>query len=259
MSTSFLSVATEEGVALITISRPPVNAINRELLSQLSATMDLYASDSSVRAIVIASGLPAIYSAGADIRELDTLDEAEGQAFVLRGQQLMNQLEALPKPIITAIRGACVGGGCELAMACDLRVAGQSSRFGQPEVNLGILPGWGGSQRLPRLIGKTMAMELLMTGEPITAEKALAIGLVNYVVPDEAALTMAMAMATKLASKSPIALAGIKRAVMDGLYSTLAHGLEVEAQQFQETHGTADAREGIRAFLEKRPPRSTGP
>ena len=258
MSETYVTVSTEDGVAVISLDRPPVNAMNREFVDQLGATLDRCAEDATVHAIVVGSELPTVFSGGADIREIDTLDEAGGEEFIRRGQALMNLLEALPKPTIAAVRGAAVGGGCELAMACDLRVAGTSSRFGQPEVNLGILPGWGGSQRLPRLLGKTRAMEILMVGEEITAETALTIGLVNWLVPDGEVLPAAIGLARKLSTKSPTALAAIKGAVHGGAHRPLDDGLKIEAQRYRDAFASADAREGIRAFLGKRPPRFTG-
>ena len=187
------------------------------------------------------------------------MDEAACRSFVEYGQGLMNRMEAVPKPIIAAVSGACVGGGCEMAMACDLRVAGLSARFAQPEVNLGVLPGWGGSQRLPRLVGKTRAMQMLMLGEALSAETALEIGLVNCVVSDEDVLPMTMDLARQLMDKSPTALASIKRAVQERSHQTLEDGLAMEARRYHEAFGSTDAREGMSAFLEKRKPRFAGP
>jgi enoyl-CoA hydratase len=165
----------------------------------------------------------------------------------------------MSKPVIAAINGVCVGGGMELAMACDLRVAAKSARFGQPEVNLGVISGWGGTQRLPRLVGKTRGLEMLMLGEQISAGEALAIGLVNRVVPDEALMDETMALCRKLAAKSPGALAKIKEAVELGLPQFLAEGLREEGRCYVEAYVAGDAREGIRAFLEKRPARFSSP
>ncbi len=258
MSAAYLKVSVENGIAAITMARPPVNAVDREFVQQLTAALDRCEADGAARAIVIASGFPSVFSGGADIREMEAMDEAGCLDFVRQGQGLMDRMEALPKPIIAAVNGACVGGGCELAMSCDLRVAGRSSSFGQPEVNLGVLPGWGGSQRMPRLVGKTKAMELLMTGEAISADRALDLGLVNLVVPDEEVLSSTMALAGKLLEKSPSALAAIKAAIHEGFSTSLAEGLEVEARQYREAFTAPDAREGMRAFLEKRAPRFTG-
>lgn len=255
MSSAYLTLASEGGVAVITMARPPVNAMNGEFVEQLSATLDRCEADPSVGAIVIVSGLTTVFSGGADIREMEEMDEAGCRDFVRRGQGLMDRMESLPKPIIAAIGGACVGGGCELAMACDLRVAGSSAGFGQPEVNLGLLPGWGGSQRLPRLIGKARGTELLMLGETISAQTALELGLVNRLVPDEEVLPAAMGLARQLLGQSTSALASIKRAVQEGMRTTLEEALKVEARRYHEAFQSPDAREGIRAFLEKRAPR----
>ena len=255
MSSQYLTLATEGGLAVITMTRPPVNAMDKEFVDQLSAFMDQCEADLSVRVIVFVSGLATVFSGGADIREMESMDEAGCLDFVRRGQGLMDRMESLPKPIIAAVGGACVGGGCELAMSCDLRVAGRSASFGQPEVNLGVIPGWGGSQRLPRLIGKTRATELLMVGEAISAQTALELGLINRLVPDEELLPAATGLARQLLAKSPAALASIKRAVQEGMRTTLEDALKVEARQYNEAFGSADAREGIRAFLEKRAPR----
>jgi enoyl-CoA hydratase len=164
----------------------------------------------------------------------------------------------IPKPILAAINGACVGGGMELAMACDLRIAAESARFGQPEVNLGVVSGWGGTQRLPRLVGKTRALELLMLGEQISADEARAMGLVNRVVPDDMLVAEVTTLARKLAAKSPVALAKVKESVEGGLGLPLAEGLGEEARCYVDAYVSEDAKEGIRAFLEKRPARFPG-
>lgn len=252
MPESYLSLDTGNGIAVITMARAPVNALSREFVDQILEAVQRCESDSSCRVIIIASEFPKVFCAGADIRELEKSRCSPDGWFIKLGQGLMDRLEALPKPIIAAVRGVAVGGGCELAMACDLRVAGTSSVFGQPEVNLGVLPGWGGSQRLPRLIGKTRAMEIMLTGETISADEALRLGLVNLVAPDELVLESAKELAGKLAVKSATGLAGIKLAVQEGL--SIAEGLKVEAKRFQEVAYAPDAGEGIASFLEKRQP-----
>ena len=258
MGDSYLDISSQEGLTVIRLNRAPVNAMNTAFTQQLSAALEACASDGAVGAIVISSAVPGIFSGGADIRELQVLDQAGCQAFIERGQALFNRIEGLPKPVIAAINGACVGGGSELAMACDLRVAGRSARFGQPEVNLGVVPGWGGTQRLPRLVGKARGMEMLMLGESIPAEAALSMGLVNQVVADEEVLPTSIALAGKLLGKSPIALAAVKRAVQQGLDQSLAEALKVEAECYLKAYGSGDSQEGIRAFLEKRAPRFIG-
>ena len=254
MPESYLSLDTQDSIAVITMARAPVNALSREFVDQLSEAAQRCESDSSCRVIIITSEFPKVFCAGADIRELEQSRGSPDGSLIKLGQGLMDRLEALPKPIIAAVRGVAVGGGCELAMACDLRVAGTSAVFGQPEVNLGVLPGWGGSQRLPRLIGKTRAMEIMLTGETISAEEALRLGLVNLVAPDEQVLEAAKELAGKLAAKSATGLAGVKLAVQEGLSLSIAEGLKVEAKRFQEVAYAPDAGEGIASFLEKRQP-----
>ncbi|MBI4199246.1 MAG: enoyl-CoA hydratase/isomerase family protein [Chloroflexi bacterium] len=254
---SLLEVSTYDTVTVLTLNRPPANALSSAFLGLLREAFEGCAREPT-RVVIIASALPTIFSAGADIRELRELDRAGAREFSARGQALWNDIEAFPKPVIAAVRGACVGGGCELAMACDLRVAGQSARFGQPEVNLGLVPGWGGTQRLPRLIGRTAALEMLLTGEPISADRALALGLVNRLVPDDQVLPEARRLADSLAGKPPLTLGMIKEAVRQSLERPLRKGLEVETGEFLDARATKDAQEGIQAFLEKRAPKFQG-
>ena len=253
MMASQITVNYHDMVAAISMNRSPVNAFDGEFLAQLNAAVDTCASEESVRVIVITSSLPGVFSAGADIRWLQTLDQIGCREFIRLGQMSMDRIEELSKPVIAAVNGVCVGGGCELAMACDLRLAGSSARFGQPEVDLGLIPGWGGTQRLPMLIGKTRSMELVMTGEQITAEMALSMGLVNQIGPDEDVLTTAMGLARRLACKSSASLTSIKKAVQRGHSLPLADGLKVEADCFIEAYLSQDFHEGINAFLDKRP------
>jgi len=253
-----VSVAASQGVTLLAMERPPVNAMSRALMAELEAGLREAAADPAVRVVIVTSAVRGMFSGGADIRELEGLDAAGCAAFVALGHGIFGLMAEVPKPIIAAINGACVGGGMELAMACDLRIAAASARFRQPEVNLGVVSGWGGTQRLPRLVGKTRGLEMLMLGESIAADEALAIGLVSRVVPDDVLMAEATALARKLATKSPIALARVKQTVERGLPLPLAEGLREEARCYVEAYLSADAREGIRAFLEKRPARFTG-
>jgi enoyl-CoA hydratase/carnithine racemase len=255
---ALVSLAVADRVAILTMERPPVNAMSRALMGELEGRLDEAAADAVVRVVVITSSLPGMFSGGADIRELEGLDPAGCAAFVALGQGLFARMGQLPKPIIAAINGVCVGGGLELAMACDLRIAARSARFGQPEVNLGVISGWGGTQRLPRLVGKTRAIELLLLAEQISAEEAFALGLVNRVVPHEALMGETMKLAQKLTAKSTVALAKVKEAVERGLFLPLAQGLSEEARAYVEAYVSGDAKEGIRAFLEKRPARFGG-
>jgi len=258
MPSAWVSLAVADGVGLISMERPPVNAMSRAFMGELEASVEHVAADPAVRVVVVTSRLPGMFSGGADIRELDGLGADGCAAFIALGQGLFGRVGEIPKPVIAAINGVCVGGGMELSMACDLRLAARSARFGQPEVNLGVVSGWGGTQRLPRLVGKTRGLELLMLGEQISAEAALAMGLVNRVVPDEALMGETIALAQKLAAKPPVALAKIKEAVERGLFLPLAQGLSEEARCYVEAYMAGDAGEGIRAFLEKRPARFSG-
>lgn len=254
-----MSYSITDGVAVLSMERPPVNAMSRAFMGELEAGLKRAGADPGVRVIVVTSRLAGMFSGGADIRELEGLDADGCAAFIELGHRVFGSMGEIPKPIIAAINGVCVGGGLELAMACDLRIAARSARFGQPEVNLGVVSGWGGTQRLPRLVGKTRALELLMLGEQISAEAALAMGLVNRVVPDEALMSETTALAQKLAAKSAVALAKVKEAVERGLPRPLVEGLREEARAYVEAYLSGDAKEGIRAFLEKRPARFGGP
>ncbi|MBI4310295.1 MAG: enoyl-CoA hydratase/isomerase family protein [Chloroflexi bacterium] len=255
---SFLQVTVRDGVAAIKLNRPPVNALSKRFLAEIQGALETCASDEDVRAIVIGTGLAKTFSAGADLTEMKGLQDEGARSYIEQGQALFSLIESVRQPVIAAVSGVALGGGCELAMACDLRVAGQSARFGQPEVDLGLVPGWGGTQRLPRLVGRTLAMEMMLTGEPIPAEQALAVGLVNRVVPDDHVADEALRMACTLASKSAVAVSRIKHAVHRGAEMPLHKGLELERGLFMEARQSRDAQEGISAFLEKRPPRFAG-
>ncbi len=249
-------VERQENYALITLNRPKVlNALNQALLAELSAAIDELAADADVRAIVLTGAGNRAFAAGADIGEFNQLPSASVAAeFALRGQALLNKIERLPKPVIAALNGFALGGGCELALACDIRLAADTARLGQPEINLGIIPGYGGTQRLVRLVGKGVAKLLCLSGDPVTAAEAMRIGLVDRVVPAAELMTEARALAAKLASKAPVAVAAIKQAINIGSEGTLADGLAFEAAQFGLAFDTEDRVEGVNAFLEKRPP-----
>ncbi|MFO7171784.1 MAG: enoyl-CoA hydratase-related protein [Bacillota bacterium] len=254
----YVKVHLEDGYAVVTLDRPPVNALSRQVLAELDeALRDLEARE-EVRAVVIRGAGPRAFAAGADITEFPQVRPEEAAELARQGQAVFNRIEALPKPVIAAVHGYALGGGCELALACDFRIAAESARFGQPEINLGIIPGYGGTQRLARLVGPARAKWICLTGEMIPAAEALRIGLCDQVVPDEELLPAATALAAKLAGKAPRAAALIKRAIQEGLGRSLAEGLELEAQLFGQVFATADAREGVAAFLEKRQPRWTG-
>lgn len=252
-----LRYAVEDGVAIVTIDRQEaLNALNGELLFELGAAFELAESDAEVRALIV-TGNGRAFVAGADIAALQQLEGGfAGREAALSGQDVMNTLAALPFPTIAAINGFALGGGLELALACDLRVAAKGARLGLPEVGLGLIPGYGGTQRLPRLIGLGRALDLILTGRHVAAEEALALGLVNRVADD--ALSEAKALAATILKNAPIALGLAKEAVMRGQDLTLFQGFEVEADLFGLAVSTEDAREGTAAFLAKRAPTFKG-
>jgi enoyl-CoA hydratase len=250
-----LLVERDDAVAVVTLNRPKVlNALNGQTLSELSAAMASLKGDAGVRAIVLTGAGEKSFVAGADINELAVLSPVAGKEHARAGQQVFNAIEQLGKPVIAAINGFALGGGCELAMACTLRLAADTARFGQPEINLGLIPGYAGSQRLPRLVGKGCALEILLTGEMIGAARAYEIGLVNRVVPAAELMTEARKLARVLASKAPIAVRYIIEAVNQGLDTPFAAGEFLETSLFGTIASSDDMREGTKAFLEKRPP-----
>jgi enoyl-CoA hydratase len=245
-------------VGWITVDHPPANALNREVLEGLRRALAELEHDPEVGAAVVTGAGEKFFVAGADIGEfvLDGPDATREK--IGDGQRLTLEMESSRLPLVAAVNGYALGGGLELAMACDLRLAASTSRMGQPEILLGIIPGWGGTQRLPRLVGRGRALELLLTGEQIDAETALRMGLVNRVVEPERLREEAQGLAEKLAGQAPLAVAAIKGAVAAGMDRPLGTGLGEELGQFDRTFRTADAAEGIRAFLEKRRPVWTG-
>lgn len=238
-------------IAVVTIDRPDaLNALNADLLFELSVAVSLAEADYNVRALIF-TGSGRAFIAGADIANLQKLSDAfSGREAALAGQELMNSIAALPFPTIAAVNGFALGGGLELALACDIRVASKTARLGLPEVGLGLIPGYGGTQRLPRLIGQGLALELILTGRHVTADEALHMGLVNRVADD--ALTTAKEIATQTLKNAPVALGLAKEAVVRGLDVSLTQGLEIEADLFGMVTTTEDMREGTTAFLEKR-------
>jgi enoyl-CoA hydratase len=242
-------------VAVLTLNRPKVlNALNAATFSELDSALDELSGDAEVRVVLLTGAGERAFAAGADIRELAAVNAAEGKAFSLRGQAVFRKLETLSKPVIACVRGFALGGGCELAMACTLRIAADNAQFGQPEVKLGVLPGYGGSQRLPRLVGRGAALKLLLTGKIIDSAEALRIGLVGEVVPASELMTRAKALAAEIAAQAPLAIAETIKAVDEGLDLPLDLALLREAERFGYLCDTADKAEGTRAFLEKRPP-----
>jgi enoyl-CoA hydratase len=249
-------VEIEEPLAVITLNRPTVlNALRSQLLDELSTALRDLERDDRVRAIVVTGSGEKAFAAGADIAELNALASAGSGADKARtGQALTRQIERLSKPVVMAINGFALGGGCEIAMAGDIRVASENAKFGQPEVNLGLIPGYGGSQRLTRLAGKGVATHLCLTGEIIDAQEALRIGLVTRVVPAAELLKEAKRIATLIASKAPLAIAACKRVINNGAHLSIDDGLELEALEFGTLVDTEDIKEGTSAFLEKRKP-----
>jgi enoyl-CoA hydratase len=255
-----LLIERQDGIAVVTFNRPKkMNALNTATMRELDRALDEVAADENVGAIVLTGAGEKAFIGGADISEFNNLGSAmEAAGYALRGQSVLNKIEALPKPVIAAINGFALGGGCELAMACDIRLAADTARLGQPEINLGIIPGYGGTQRLARLVGQGTANLLCMTGDMIDAAEAQRIGLVDRVVPAADLLDEAKAMAQKLAGKAPVALALIKQAIRVGLEGSLSEGLTFEAAQFGMVFDTQDRVEGVSAFAEKRKPEWKG-
>lgn len=247
-------------MATVTLNRPAVlNALNLAMLDELRATFAALDADDGLRAVILTGAGPKAFAAGADIGELNALPGAHaGERQARNGQALTRAIERMRVPVIGAVNGFALGGGCELAMACDVRIASENAKFGQPEVNLGILPGYGGTQRMARLIGEGTAMYLCLTGEMIDAAEALRVGLVQKVVPLDGLLAEAKRVAGLIAAKAPLAIAATKRAVVDGASLPLDDALALEALLFGQAITTADFREGSQAFLDKRKPAFTG-
>jgi len=246
----------EDRVAILTIDHPPANALSAATIADLEAAFDAAIADDEVKAIVVTGAGPQFFVAGADIKEIATLTGPEtAEEMVLRGQAVLNKLEASPKPVIAAVNGYALGGGLELAMACHMRVVSERARLGQPEINLGIIPGFGGTQRLPRLIGRGKALEMLLTGDPITGKEAVTLGLANAAVPGDAVLRTAVGLAKKIATKGGPSVRALLAAVREGLETSLEQGLRNEAAHFASLTATEDMREGLAAFVEKRAPK----
>ncbi|HLA09478.1 MAG TPA: enoyl-CoA hydratase-related protein [Pyrinomonadaceae bacterium] len=253
-----LLLERREQVAIITINRPEKrNALNIKTREEGAALLDELRQDDSVRVVVITGAGDKAFIAGADIAEFAGRT-ATMQRDVMMGRSLFTAIDTFPKPIIAMVNGYCLGGGCELAMACDIRIASENASFGQPEINLGIIPGGGGTQRLTRLVGEGKAMELILTGEIIDARTAFSIGLVNHVVPAAELEAKTMEIATRIADKGPIALRLAKEAVKLASRSNLDEGLRREVDLFALCFSTEDKDEGVKAFLEKRKPTFKG-
>jgi enoyl-CoA hydratase len=244
-----------DAYAVVTLNRPKVmNALNRALFAELDDAFATLAGDSAVRAMILTGAGEKAFAAGADIGELASLSATDGQRLAQHGQAVFRRIETCGKPVIAAIQGFALGGGCELAMACTIRIASERARLGQPEVKLGLVPGYGGTQRLPRLVGKGAALKLLLTGDMVGAEEAFRIGLVDEVVPAEALMSRAETLARAIAQQAPLAVAACLRAVNGGYDLPLDAGLELEGSLFGLACATEDKTEGTQAFLEKRAP-----
>jgi len=254
-----LRVETRDGLASVTIDRPSrLNALDTRTIGELDTAIGALAEHGEVRGVLLTGAGDKAFAAGADIGELHGLDAEQARALSRRGQQVFDRIEALGKPVVAAVNGFALGGGCELALACHVRVASETASLGTPEAGLGLMCGYGGTQRLPRLVGRGRALEMLLTGERVGAREALRLGLVDRVVPPESLLAEAEALLRRMVANGPLALRAILEAVRGGLDRPLAEALESEARLFGELAATEDAREGTRAFLEKRAPQFRG-
>ncbi len=253
-----VKINIEERVAVLSLDHPRANTLDRATIEDLDKAIDELIADDRAKAIIITGAGRLAFSAGADVNEMGTARSAEEvKEFILKGHAVFGKVAACPKPVIAAINAMALGGGLELALACHIRIASERARIGQPESNLGIIPGWGGTQRLPRLIGAAKAIEMILTGDPIDAQEAFRLGLVNKVAPADEVLSEAMSLAGKIAAKSRLTNEASLRAVYGGLKTTLAEGLLLEVDQFSALLGSRDASEGISAFLQKRQPEFT--
>jgi len=248
-----------DGIGIITLNRPKaLNALNNDMLAELDSLLDIIAQDETVKVVIVTGNGEKAFAAGADIAEMQHLSAIEGRKLGKFGQSVISKFENLPQPVIAAVNGFALGGGCELAMACDIRIASEKAKFGQPEVTLGITPGFGGTQRLPRLIGKGRAKELIFTGDIIDVQEAYRIGLVNKVTTAEELMSVTQAMAGKIMSRAEIAVKLSKAAVNTGMDMDVESGIAYEAETFGLCFSTADQKEGMSAFIEKRKAIFTG-
>lgn len=254
MIDKLISIQEENGIFVLTITRPEaLNALNRQVFDELDAFFTLYKENFNVKGVVITGAGTKAFVAGADIKEFAALDAAAGSALSKRGQDIFFKIERFHAPVIAAVNGFALGGGCELAMSCHIRVAGKHARFGQPEVNLGLVPGYGGSQRLIQLIGKGKATEMLLTADMIQADEALRLGLVTHVVESGLEVAKAKELLTKISSKGPLA---VKQSIqlINAYFDKTVDGFEREYMDFGLTIGSEDSKEGAAAFVEKRQP-----
>src|SRR5512134_403033 len=254
-----LLVSVSEKIATVTVHRPKsLNALNPATIKELSFAFDEFAGRDDIGVVILTGAGEKAFVAGADISEMRHFTAVQALEFALFGQSVLERIERLPQPVIGAINGFALGGGCELAMACDILIAAETAKMGQPEVNLGIIPGYGGTQRLPRLVGRNLAKEMVLTGEMITAQRAYEIGLVNRVVPQADLMNAAREIGAKILSKGPIAVRTAKMAMNRGLDLDLSNACALESSIFAVGFSTADRAEGMAAFLEKRKAAFTG-
>lgn len=259
--TEYKNILVEKkgAVLVITINRErALNALNKETVSELQQLFSYHWTDDSIKCVIVTGAGEKAFVAGADITELADLDVRSGGELSARGLYLMKTIQNFPKPVIAVVNGFALGGGCELAMACDIRLASEKARFGQPEVNLGVIPGYGGTQRLARLVGRGKAMQLIFTGDIISATEAYRIGLVDQLYPPDQLMTKAMEMAELICTKAPLAVASAKECINRGLDVNLTAGCDLEKATFGSICGSGDKNEGMEAFLEKRKPSFTG-
>jgi enoyl-CoA hydratase len=251
-------VEKKDDVLVVTINREKaLNALNDETITELLHVFNRHKDDESIKSVIL-TGAGKAFVAGADITELNAADSIKGKAISEKGLKLMETIQYFPRPVIAAVNGFALGGGCELAMACDIRLASEKAKFGQPEINLGIIPGYGGTQRLSRLVGRGKAMELILTGNMMDAAEAYRIGLVNEVYTPEELMDKAFELAKMINSKSTLAISMAKEAINRGLDMSLMDGCDFEMNLFGEIFGSDDKNEGTKAFLEKRQPKFTG-
>lgn len=259
MSYKYLLLEKEDGLGILYINRPEaLNALNEELLQELSTAMDDIGNDEEIQVLIITGAGTKAFVAGADIKQMQPFNAVRGRSFGKMGQDVFRKVEVMAKPVIAAINGFALGGGCELAMAADIRLASEKARFGQPEVGLGITPGFGGTQRLPRLIGEGRAKELIFTGDPISAEEAYRIGLVNHIYPAETLLDEARKLARKIMANAPLAVQFSKAAINQGMQTDIETGMGIEADLFALCFSTDDQKKGMEAFLNKEKPQFAG-
>jgi enoyl-CoA hydratase len=259
MSFENLKIETKDGIAVVTVNRPDkLNALNAHTIEELDLAFAALGGDAGVKGVILTGAGEKAFVAGADIAELAAAGPVEAREVGRKGQAVFSRIEGLPNPVVAAVNGFALGGGCELALACHVRLASENARLGTPEVKLGLMCGYGGTQRLPRLVGRGRALELLLTGEMIDAAEAWRIGLVNRVVPKERLLPEAVALLQRMLANGPVALRYTLEAVAGGLEMPLAEGQRLEATLFGVLCTTEDMKEGTRAFLEKRPPQFKG-